>query len=48
MKAQRTLHEIDEKLPDTLNESIELKGFFVFLVFALDSRMLLKHNDGLH
>lgn len=35
-QAQRTLKEIEDKLPNTPSESIDLKGFFVFLVAALE------------
>ncbi len=38
-QAQRTLKEIQDKLPNTPSESIELKGLFVFLVSALETML---------
>jgi hypothetical protein len=39
LHAQNTVQEIKEKLPKTKAESIELKGFFVFLVSALETML---------
>jgi hypothetical protein len=39
VQAQRTLKEIEDKLAATASESIELKGFFVFLVAALETML---------
>jgi hypothetical protein len=39
VQAQQTLNDIDDRLANTPSESIELKGFFVLLVAALETML---------
>ena len=38
-RAQNALLEIKEKLPNTASESIELRGFFVLMISAMETML---------